>query len=269
MPFASTSAGSFRCVWPSSAEEALTIARAEDITVVVTDQRMPRMTGLDLLKAMRDVRPDAVGIIVTAFTDVEVLDRGGQPGPHLPLRHQALGQQRAEGHHGPGHRTRAPGAREPPAAGTAGTVRARAVQRSPQRLQLWRHRGRFAAAARGAGQGRAGGADRGHGAFARRDRHRQRDGGARDSHQQPARGAALHPRQLRRAGARRAGIRALRPRKRRVHRRHGPARRGVSSWPTAARCSSTRSATSPRTCRSSCCACCKSGSSSGWAGSRP
>jgi two-component system response regulator AtoC len=56
-----------------SAEEALTIARGEDITVVVTDQRMPKMTGLDLLKAMRDVRPDAVGIIVTAFTDVEVL----------------------------------------------------------------------------------------------------------------------------------------------------------------------------------------------------
>ncbi|HEY0710270.1 MAG TPA: sigma-54 dependent transcriptional regulator [Polyangia bacterium] len=56
-----------------SAEEALTIARGEDISIVVTDQRMPRMTGLDLLKAMRDVRPEALGIIVTAFTDVEVL----------------------------------------------------------------------------------------------------------------------------------------------------------------------------------------------------
>src|SRR4029079_17844541 len=57
----------------SSAEAALEIARAEDIAIVVTDQRMPRMTGLELLKAMRDVRPEAVGIIVTAFTDVEVL----------------------------------------------------------------------------------------------------------------------------------------------------------------------------------------------------
>ena len=57
----------------NSAEEALELARAEDIAVVVTDQRMPKMTGLDLLKALRDVRPDAVGIIVTAFTDVEVL----------------------------------------------------------------------------------------------------------------------------------------------------------------------------------------------------
>jgi Nif-specific regulatory protein len=57
----------------NSAEEALDLARVEDIAVVVTDQRMPKMTGLDLLKALRDVRPDAVGIIVTAFTDVEVL----------------------------------------------------------------------------------------------------------------------------------------------------------------------------------------------------
>ncbi len=34
---------------------------------------MPRMTGLELLKAARGLRPDAVGIIVTAFTDVDVL----------------------------------------------------------------------------------------------------------------------------------------------------------------------------------------------------
>ena len=31
------------------------------------------MTGLEFLKAARAVRPDAVGIILTAFTDVDVL----------------------------------------------------------------------------------------------------------------------------------------------------------------------------------------------------
>ncbi len=56
-----------------SAEEALAIARDKDVSVIVTDQRMPRMTGLDLLRAARDVRPDAVGIIITAYTDVDVL----------------------------------------------------------------------------------------------------------------------------------------------------------------------------------------------------
>jgi len=57
----------------NSGDEALGIAKGHDIAVVVTDQRMPRMTGLELLKQVRDVRPDAIGIIVTAFTDVDVL----------------------------------------------------------------------------------------------------------------------------------------------------------------------------------------------------
>jgi two-component system, NtrC family, response regulator AtoC len=57
----------------SGAEDALALAKQHDFAVVVTDQRMPRMTGLELLKALRESRPDAVGIIITAFTDVEVL----------------------------------------------------------------------------------------------------------------------------------------------------------------------------------------------------
>src|SRR3954465_15442372 len=64
---------SFKLLLAGSGEEALALARSEDVAAIVTDQRMPKMTGLDLLKAAREVRPDAVGIIVTAFTDVDVL----------------------------------------------------------------------------------------------------------------------------------------------------------------------------------------------------
>ena len=40
---------------------------------MVTDQRMPKMTGVELLREVRLRQPDAVGIILTAFTDVDVL----------------------------------------------------------------------------------------------------------------------------------------------------------------------------------------------------
>jgi len=57
----------------TSAAEALQVLEECDAAVVVTDQRMPRMTGLEFLKQAVQVRPDAVGIIVTAYTDVDVL----------------------------------------------------------------------------------------------------------------------------------------------------------------------------------------------------
>jgi len=63
----------FRLLYAHGGEEALELARQNPVAVVVTDQRMPRMTGLDLLRAVREVRADAIGIIVTAFTDVDVL----------------------------------------------------------------------------------------------------------------------------------------------------------------------------------------------------
>src|SRR5882724_132700 len=64
---------SFSLLLAGSGEEALAQVKQQDVAVIVTDQRMPRMTGLELLKAARELRPDAVGIIVTAFTDVDVL----------------------------------------------------------------------------------------------------------------------------------------------------------------------------------------------------
>jgi DNA-binding NtrC family response regulator len=44
-----------------------------DPAVIVTDQRMPGMNGLELLRRAKERRPDAVGILLTAYADLPVL----------------------------------------------------------------------------------------------------------------------------------------------------------------------------------------------------
>jgi class 3 adenylate cyclase len=54
-------------------EIALRHLREEDVAVVVSDQRMAGLTGTELLTRSRDVAPDTVRILLTAFTDTEAL----------------------------------------------------------------------------------------------------------------------------------------------------------------------------------------------------
>ena len=63
----------FDIVSAGSGPEALEVLKQKDVAVIITDQRMPKMTGLELLREAKELRPDAVGIILTAFTDVDVL----------------------------------------------------------------------------------------------------------------------------------------------------------------------------------------------------
>jgi two-component system, NtrC family, response regulator AtoC len=44
-----------------------------DPAVIVSDQRMPGMSGVEFLKRAKERRPDALGILLTAYTDLPVL----------------------------------------------------------------------------------------------------------------------------------------------------------------------------------------------------
>lgn len=55
-----------------SAEAALElIPRHRDIAMIISDQRMPGKSGVELLQACREMVPRAVGIIVTGYVDIE------------------------------------------------------------------------------------------------------------------------------------------------------------------------------------------------------
>jgi C4-dicarboxylate-specific signal transduction histidine kinase len=62
----------FRCSSPTEALATLEQRRAE-IGVVLSDQRMPGMTGVELLERARNIAPDARRMLVTAYADMEVV----------------------------------------------------------------------------------------------------------------------------------------------------------------------------------------------------
>ena len=56
-----------------SGEEALRILQSTPIDVLITDQKMPHMTGIELLERSQKIAPNLVRIVLTGFTDVDDL----------------------------------------------------------------------------------------------------------------------------------------------------------------------------------------------------
>lgn len=69
--FAAGLRGVVPVVTASSGAEALEVMRKQEIAVLISDQRMPGMSGVDLLAAARAEFPDSVRILVTAYSDLE------------------------------------------------------------------------------------------------------------------------------------------------------------------------------------------------------
>jgi putative nucleotidyltransferase with HDIG domain len=63
----------YRVLTAASGEEALGLLEQHDVALLVTDQRMPGMTGIELLKRTAEFRPHMVRIILTGYTDVGAL----------------------------------------------------------------------------------------------------------------------------------------------------------------------------------------------------
>jgi len=70
----------FDVLTASSGTEALALMRTHEVAVVVTDQRMPYMTGVELLEQIRVEFPDAARVLVTAYADahaaIDAINRG-------------------------------------------------------------------------------------------------------------------------------------------------------------------------------------------------
>src|SRR5262249_38676683 len=54
----------------SSAREALELLKSEAAAVLITDQRMPEMSGHELLVQVKHLYPDIVRVVITAYSDL-------------------------------------------------------------------------------------------------------------------------------------------------------------------------------------------------------
>lgn len=63
----------FEIFLASSGAEGLEVLKKEDINVILTDQRMPGMTGIDFLIEANKVNPEPIRILVTGYSDINAV----------------------------------------------------------------------------------------------------------------------------------------------------------------------------------------------------
>ena len=101
----------FRLFTAQCATEALVIVEREPVVILVTDQRMPDMTGLELIRAARARRPDLTPILLTGYSDqtvmADAINVGGIrrfiPKPFVPEELREAIRQAIEAHHFASH----------------------------------------------------------------------------------------------------------------------------------------------------------------------
>ncbi|MDX6405232.1 MAG: two-component system, NtrC family, response regulator HupR/HoxA [Blastocatellia bacterium] len=63
----------YQVVTAPSGAEALALLEQHDVALMISDQRMPAMTGIELMMKTVAIRPQMVKILLTGYTDVGAL----------------------------------------------------------------------------------------------------------------------------------------------------------------------------------------------------
>ena len=59
----------------TSGQEGLKLVRESSFDVVISDQRMPEMSGVDFLREVRAIAPRAMRILLTGYSDMQAILR--------------------------------------------------------------------------------------------------------------------------------------------------------------------------------------------------
>ena len=64
----------FPVLTASSAADALSLMKEHEIGVVLSDQRMPGMTGIELLERVKSEYPETIRLLITAYSDLQAAE---------------------------------------------------------------------------------------------------------------------------------------------------------------------------------------------------
>lgn len=73
MSFKATFRIKYKVFTAISGEEAIKIMDSEPIDIIITDQRMPNMTGVQFLESILDKHPDPMRILLTGYADLNAV----------------------------------------------------------------------------------------------------------------------------------------------------------------------------------------------------
>ncbi len=63
----------YEIVTASSGREGLEILTKHKVSLIISDQRMPEMSGVEFLRQVKDLYPDTIRIILSGYTDVNTI----------------------------------------------------------------------------------------------------------------------------------------------------------------------------------------------------
>ena len=79
-----------------SVDEALSILGAEKIDVLITDHRMPRLTGFELIQRAAEIQPAATRILLTGYAEASAAPAGAHAYITKPVDAETLQLQVAD-----------------------------------------------------------------------------------------------------------------------------------------------------------------------------
>lgn len=63
----------YECFFASSGSDGIDILKENDVSVIISDMRMPHMDGIEFLQNAYDLQPDAIRIILSGYADIATI----------------------------------------------------------------------------------------------------------------------------------------------------------------------------------------------------